>query len=416
MIEPKSLAQKLAECIDTSSCLKSGFTGIAVYDAGNQSRIFSSNAEKYFVPASNVKLFTLLACLKTIGDSIPALKYTETDSTFTFWGTGDPTFLHPFFAQSKTFAFLKSKAQSKKLYFSDGHSRLNPYGSGWMWDDYNDYYQAEMASFPIYGNILYVKKDSTGLRCCPKALLFDMPKTQKQRQIKRNFDKNEFSFPSSLDSFKTFEQEVPYKNASEINIAFLEDTLGVKIKRVKIPVSHYATTIYSLPVDTVYRRMMQQSDNMLAEHLLLLCGMVIGDTISTTFSIDTIISLHMKNLSGRPAWVDGSGLSRYNLFTPASVIDLLLSMYKEVPREKLFSMMPKGGQSGTLRNMFKYIKTPYIFAKSGSMSGVYNLSGYMIAKSGRTIAFSLMNNNHNTPVSLLRKETERILKEIEKLL
>ncbi|MBL0023529.1 MAG: D-alanyl-D-alanine carboxypeptidase [Saprospiraceae bacterium] len=72
--------------IDTSSVLLHGFSGLYISDLNTNQVLFSSNAHKYFVPASNTKLFTLEACLSSLGDSIPALKYVETDSTFTFWG------------------------------------------------------------------------------------------------------------------------------------------------------------------------------------------------------------------------------------------------------------------------------------------------------------------------------------------
>nr|MBP6540039.1 D-alanyl-D-alanine carboxypeptidase [Saprospiraceae bacterium] len=55
---------------------------------------------------------------------------------------------------------------------------------------------------------------------------------------------------------------------------------------------------------------------------------------------------------------------------------------------------------------------PFIYAKSGSMTGVYNLSGYLITNSGRKMVFSFMNNNFEGKVSEIRKTVEKILMEI----
>jgi D-alanyl-D-alanine carboxypeptidase/D-alanyl-D-alanine-endopeptidase (penicillin-binding protein 4) len=90
----------LDQAIDTSKVLGTGFSGVHITDLNTSEVIFSRNASKYFVPASNTKIFTLWASLNYLGDSIPALKYIETDTSFTFWGTGDPTFIHPYFQKS----------------------------------------------------------------------------------------------------------------------------------------------------------------------------------------------------------------------------------------------------------------------------------------------------------------------------
>jgi serine-type D-Ala-D-Ala carboxypeptidase/endopeptidase (penicillin-binding protein 4) len=414
-IAEQTFEQKLSLMLDTSSVLSSGFTGLVLYDLDAKKLIFSRNEFRYFVPASNTKLFTLYACLHTLGDSIPALRYVETDTSFTFWGTADPTFLHPFFPASKTLDFLTSKAREKKLYYFDGHSSTKHYGRGWMWDDYSDYYQAELTPFPLFGNVLLVKKDSLGLTISPEISLERMVKKSGIKRVRRMMEKNHFDFPEALDTLSKFKQEVPYKDAANVNIHILEKMLGTKITKIGVRGSGQSEILFSLPVDTVYRRMMQVSDNMLAEHLLLLCGASLKDTISTAYSIDTVTSSLLSDLSHRPEWVDGAGLSRYNLTTPMSIVTLLQKMYQELPEEKLFSMLAEGGGQGTLNGMFNEGDKPFIYAKSGSMSGVYNLSGYMVTRSGKRLIFSFMNNNFNTSVSGVRKEVDHILTEIKGL-
>lgn len=403
------IARKISDCIDTSAAIASGFTGLVVYDLQQEKYLFSENAEKYFIPASNAKIFTLYTCLHSLGDSIPALKYVETDSTFTFWGTGDPTLMHPFFQESNVISFLKSKAGTKKMILSDGHSTVSHYGSGWMWDDYNDYYQPELTAFPMYGNVLYVKKDSLGLTVSPEPLLRQSSKNDKIKKINRNPENNIFYIPALLDSVANFRQEVPYKDADEINIQLLERLLDNKIYKTSECIPDSAATLYSIPKDTVLRRMMEVSDNMLAEHLLLLSGFSAGDTISTTYSIGTAVSRYFDSIPQRPNWVDGSGLSRYNLCTPASLLYVLKKMYTEFAEERIFNLMAKGGGYGSLQRICVPEGATYLFAKSGSMSGVYTISGYLITRSGRRIAFSFMNNHFSGTISGVQKVAERLL-------
>jgi serine-type D-Ala-D-Ala carboxypeptidase/endopeptidase (penicillin-binding protein 4) len=401
----------LQEILDTS-VLNTGFTGIYIYDLEGDSVLYQKHSNHYFIPASNTKILTLFACLKTLGDSIQAFKYVETDGAFTFWGAADPTLLHPSFPESGVLSFLKSKVKNKSIYYSESHSNISAFGRGWMWDDYIDHYQAEITTWPMYANVVTIKKDLSMVTQTPKNVLSKSKDLSNTIKIKRKLDNNEVLFPSILDSIPTYYQQVPYKNASEVNFRLLKNTLGKKIVQKKLPISHQAKIKYSLPVDTVYRRMMQVSDNMLAEHLLLQCGLTIADTISTLFTIDTIRYKYPDVLDSSAVWVDGSGLSRYNLFTPEMMVSVLNDLYKSIPEERLFSLMAIGGGHGSLKNMYNYEDAPYIFAKPGSMAGVYNLSGYLITKSGKKLSFSIMNNNLTCPIVRARKEVSQLIESI----
>lgn len=401
----------LKEMLDTS-VLNTGFTGIYIYDLEGDSVLYQNHSNHYFVPASNTKILTLFACLKTLGDSIQAFKYVETDGAFTFWGAADPTLLHPSFPESGVLSFLKSKVKNKSMYYSDSHINISAFGKGWMWDDYTDHYQAEISTWPMYANVVTIKKDSSKVTQTPKNVMSKSKDQSKTKKIKRKLDNNEVLLPAILDSIPTYYQQVPYKNASEVNLRLLKDIIEKKIVQKKSPIPHQAKVKYSLPVDTVYRRMMQLSDNMLAEHLLLQCGMSIADTLSTSFTIDTIRSRYTHVLDSSAVWVDGSGLSRYNLFTPEMMVSVLNDLYRSIPEERLFSLMAIGGGHGSLKNMYNNEDAPYIFAKPGSMAGVYNLSGYLTTKSGKKLAFSIMNNNFTCPIARARNAVSQLIESI----
>src|ERR1700758_3419165 len=120
--------RKIKKLFKHSAIMKDHFTGFALYDLDNKKMIYEINAEKYFTPASNTKLFTFYTCLKMLGDSVPALKYVVRGDSLIFWGTGDPSFLHSDLKAQKAFNFLKNS--HKKLFFSAENYTGELYGDG----------------------------------------------------------------------------------------------------------------------------------------------------------------------------------------------------------------------------------------------------------------------------------------------
>ncbi|MEG0697452.1 MAG: D-alanyl-D-alanine carboxypeptidase, partial [Algoriella sp.] len=84
--------------------------------------------------------------------------------------------------------------------------------------------------------------------------------------------------------------------------------------------------------------------------------------------------------------------------------------YNEFPEQRLHSIFPIGGKTGTIKNRYKDSTTPYIYAKTGTLNNNVTLSGYVKTKSGRTFIFSLMNNNSTKDLSLIRNENEKLLR------
>jgi D-alanyl-D-alanine carboxypeptidase/D-alanyl-D-alanine-endopeptidase (penicillin-binding protein 4) len=147
-----------------------------------------------------------------------------------------------------------------------------------------------------------------------------------------------------------------------------------------------------------------------AEQLLLTYADQLGLEMNASKVIAAIQERYLKELPDKPKWVDGSGLSRGNLFTPRAMIKLLDMIYKAVNnQQRLFSMLPAGGKTGTLRNAYAKTDTPFVFGKTGTLSGVHNQSGYIITKKGKLLYYSFMNNNYVQPTSEVRKEMVRIM-------
>jgi D-alanyl-D-alanine carboxypeptidase/D-alanyl-D-alanine-endopeptidase (penicillin-binding protein 4) len=106
---------------------------------------------------------------------------------------------------------------------------------------------------------------------------------------------------------------------------------------------------------------------------------------------------------------DGSGLARLNLLTPATVIKLLRYMYDSPQRENWISLLPVGAQDGTLSSRFgESPAAGRVYAKTGSLSHVSALSGYLKRQDGTMLAFSILVNNYNARTPDIRGIMDRI--------
>jgi len=159
--------------------------------------------------------------------------------------------------------------------------------------------------------------------------------------------------------------------------------------------------------------MMYVSDNFLAEQILLMSAAAVSDSLDSKKAIDHILERFLPGIPQKPRWVDGSGLSRYNLFTPESIVYVLNRLYHEQPKERLFRIFAAGGQSGTLKGFYKGKNgIPYLYAKSGTLSNNHNLSGYLITSSGNVLIFSYMNNHYMHHTGEVKKRMETLLRHI----
>lgn len=405
--------RKIRRLFKHSKIVNDHFTGFALYDLDRQEMIFELNSDKYFTPASNTKLLTFYTCLKMLRDSIPSLRYVERGDSLIFWGTGDPSVLHSDLKATKAFNFLKSSG--KKLFYAETPLHEAFYGSGWAWDDYNDYYQAEINDLPVEDNLAMLTAGADGRprispACFNGQLICDSSYKPAGFMVKRNLLKNTFVYPAMPVPAK-FSQQIPWKVSGELTANLLQDTLKKPVYLIKMPMPADAKTIYDLPVDTVYRHMLQPSDNFMAEQLLLVCA-------SAKFNLldaDSVrrYSEHnfLNDLPDKIQWADGSGLSRLNLFTPRDLIMVLSKIQAEFKDEDLLhSLMPIGGVAGTIKNAYKTDNgKPFVWAKTGSLSNNHNQSGYLITRQGHRLAYSFMNNNFTRPSREIRDEMVRII-------
>ncbi len=394
--------QRSTKTILESPFYDNQFTGFLILDAESNDTLYHLNSTKYFTPASNTKIFTLFTALQFLPDKIPALKYLIKNDTLYIEGTGDPSFLHPYFKDSTALNFLRGY-KNIALYLNNFEE--DKFGPGWSWGDYEYYYQPERSPFPLYGNVVTLHNTDV-LNASPSYFLDKVVPIN--YRLQRELEKNVFYFGKSRKDTV----EIPYRTDSTLTRMLLQDVLGKKIR-----IAHHMPlgdkrVLYSLPSDSLYRRMMHVSDNMVAEQLLLLASSTLSDTLNGGKVRDSVLNNQLSDLKQTPRWVDGSGLSRYNQFTPESIVHVLHKMYREIPKERLFDLFPTGGVSGTLERWYPGDPEPYLHAKTGSLGNVHCVSGYLVTKSGKTLIFSFMNNHFRHPSSEVKKRMQGIFEEI----
>ncbi|EHQ29179.1 peptidase S13 D-Ala-D-Ala carboxypeptidase C [Mucilaginibacter paludis DSM 18603] len=409
--------RKIRKLIRQSEINRDHFTGFALYDPEKKKMVYELNADKYFIPASNTKLYTFYACLQMLGDSIPGLRYVVKGDSLIFWGTGDPAFLHSTLKSTKAFDLLKNAPQ--KLFYCASNYNGNFYGVGWPYDNYSDYYQAEITAMPLEDNVAVIKADKQGgLQIIPsylkRYLQADSTYHPPKFTVHRDLASNQFKYPVRPVP-PNFHEEIPWKTSAELTLALLEDTLKRSINLIDLKMPADAKLLYSAAADSVYKRMLLPSDNFIAEQLLLVCSSTLGGGM---LSIEAAIAYCKKNLMNdlpdEPQWVDGSGLSRQNLFTPRTTIALLVKIQDKVANEqKLHSLLPTGGISGTLKNAYQTDKgIPFVWGKTGTLNNNHNQSGYLITRKGKRLLFCYMNNNYTRPTADIRNEMVRVMTEI----
>lgn len=406
--------RKWAQALLNNPAIKQSHIGICIYDPAKDNYWYQYQDHKYFTPASNTKIFTLFTGLQLLGDSLPAMRYLETDSVLYIKGTGDPSFLHPDFITQPAMQLLTHT--DKRIVLLPTVNNNKRFGPGWGWSDYADYYQPELNEWPIYGNVARIKHHRDTISITPPEFSdpahfsWQQNDTLKEALTDRDERSNRFSLQFAGNDTAPLLAEVPFITGGLQDIAKrLQDTLHKPVYIATTSPQPDGTafkTLYSQAVDTLFTPMMHRSDNFFAEQILMMCAAKQWDTISTARIIGYMQKDYLQFLPDSPRWVDGSGLSRYNLFTPRDFVSVLTKMRQQVPEERLWAIFPTGGK-GTLRN---YYQGQFVHAKTGTLNGCVALSGYLVTKKGKTLVFSVLVNNHpNNSSSVVRRAVEKFL-------
>ena len=161
---------------------------------------------------------------------------------------------------------------------------------------------------------------------------------------------------------------------------------------------HVLATHVSPPLNQDVTVTLKVSQNLHAELYLRLLGRLEGDDGSIAQGARVVRAFLTEDAGVNPddfVFVDGSGLSRADLITPRAATTLLVYASHQPWGQVYRDSLPEGGVDGTLADRFEGPLHGHVFAKTGTLGEASALSGYLTARSGRTIVFSILCDLHN---------------------
>jgi serine-type D-Ala-D-Ala carboxypeptidase/endopeptidase (penicillin-binding protein 4) len=401
--------------------------GIKIVSLSRNETLYTLNEHMLFNPASNQKLFTTAAALNAFGinASFPTIVSADTArNLIVIAGYGDPLLST---ADLDSLARLCAPAlppgRSWDLgvdvrYFDDLH-----WGAGWTWDE-------EPAAYGMFITPLILNNNTVTVRVLPSATPGLPPRVsidpqtayvplvntaitvadsvQVPLEITRLWRErlNTITVAGQIrtSSRERVEQLSVWRPELYAGTVFAEKlrAQGVQVNTVRIDSASAApamTVQFTHAIDTVLTFLNKVSDNLSAESVLKSIaaskngvpgsareGIAIVNTYLAANGIDT----------NRISIADGSGLSRYNLTSPAAVVALLTAMHRDsLNFPVFFHTLPIAGVDGTIGGRMK--RTPAegnLRAKTGTLSAVTALSGYVHSADGEMLAFSILMQNY----------------------
>jgi D-alanyl-D-alanine carboxypeptidase/D-alanyl-D-alanine-endopeptidase (penicillin-binding protein 4) len=282
---------------------------------------------------------------------------------------------------------------------------------------------AERSVFPVFGNIARFEVKGNIVNSIPSNLItgssrevgFDRNSgtvLSSNFVVERPMDENNFYLRTAPKPFTI--SAVPFRTDLGFVCSILDDTLLSEFVPSSTTTGLLSKSnkriIFSQPTDSLLKPMMHRSDNFFAEQSLLMVSNEHLGFMNDAKIIDTLLKTDLKDLPQKPRWVDGSGLSRYNLFTPQDFVFILNKMKTEFGMTRLKEILPTGGE-GTLSSYYKK-DSAFLYAKTGTLSGVVALSGFLYTKKGKELIFSVLVNNHQGSATNVRRAVEKFIQGI----
>ena len=430
------LAESLQRIIDDPALVRA-HVGLAVQIAETGEVLFENEAEKRFVPASNTKIVTAAVALDALG---PDHRWTTRlvadgpvrDGVLAgdLWvvGGGDPLL-----SRTDLSGWIQSLRDAGirridgDLVGDDRVFEEGQWGEGWMWDDLFGGWAAGVSGLQLHPNTVRAwlipgRELGDAARIELRGASPPLPIDNRVRtgapgsEIRLHFLPPPEGGDVRLEGWVPVGPDsVPLYLATPHPTLYLLDYLSDRLTDGGIEVSGavrraaglegpsapgWTAEFRSEPLSEVIADMLKPSDNQVAETVLRTLGREAGDGGSAEAGIEVVEeTLAAWGIEpGAVSLADGSGLSGYNNLTPNAMVRLLRAMWRHPDFPIFEAAMPVAGVDGTLRR--RLLGTPgesNVKAKTGSLSSVRALSGYLRDGAGETLIFSLILNGYDSP-------------------
>ena len=433
---------------------ESTLAAVDVYDLTNKEIVYQKNNKYLMHPASNMKILTTAAGLFFLGPdyNFETTLYLNGDikegilnGDIYVAGGFDPEFsIYDLDYFVEAIESLGIKEINGNLYADVSRMDTKYWGEGWMWDDDPSTDAPYLSSLNINMNAVDVFLLGTEVGEKAKVILnpesryfeiFNETKTVPADEHNSNLitrdwmnKKNTIMAVGKVNkkSHLSGNEEPVSLNVYRPDLYCLtlfKETLerrGIKVKgrldNFWLPYSAVHLRTFSRPFTEVITRVNKVSSNLHAEMVLYaMAEKYYGKPATAKNGIKVINNLILMAGMNPENYrlVDGSGLSHYNLLSAELIIAVLKHMYNEEPDlyEVLNESFPIAGIDGTLgRRMGGSIAEKRVNAKTGTLSGVSALSGYLTSKSGSLLAFSILMQNFVNNTSTARAFQDEICK------
>ena len=434
------------------------FWAIQVSDSSGKN-LEELNGNNLIRPASNLKLITSGAVLDVLGQdySFTTTLYGRGEIVGNRWvgdliveGSGDPSingefYEDPLFLFEEWYQVLDSLGIEQidgSIIAYDGLFDDVPYPRGWEWDDLSYYYAPEISALSFNFNVVdleVVAEGTVGSQPTIRWFPFNTPYveflnqqtitptgTRFNESYRRVLGTNTIILRSTLPQgyYETEPLSVLSPSTYFIDTfsRYLEDS-GIRVRGQLIIESDYyswkpdglkvLSSHRSEPLHKMITWMNRESDNLFAEMLAKKVGSHVYNTQGST-EIGLQVIKEFMNTAGMDTSVvrlrDASGMAPANLIR-ASDLNLYLNFIKEKPWfDAMYESLSVGGLNGTLGHRFRNSAVnEKFFGKSGFMSGVRTLSGYLTTSSNQQLTVTIATNNYTASTAHVDWVHERIL-------
>ncbi|CAM2958495.1 D-alanyl-D-alanine carboxypeptidase/D-alanyl-D-alanine-endopeptidase [Legionella worsleiensis] len=403
--------------------------GIDVLDLTSGATLYKRNASRLFIPASNMKLFSEAATLMALGPdyrfknqlSIGAgqLSNGVLNGTLYLHLSGDPSFnrdnLNSLLATLKEWNIHSIQGD---VVIDSSLASVTAYPPGWLKSDLSYSYGAPVAPLMIDSNRLTITVNPGAQVGSPAiievhdgggAIELDSQVTTKASEkecgVGFTLDKNNHLTVRgcvglgqwALQQRLAIINPLMYAQGMiKSQLAKADIELRGQVRLGKAPAGTLlVATHYSEPIKYLMADTLKPSDNLYADSLYLHTAAKISGKPLNWDDAQPVIKNFLQQQTGidltNAIFTDGSGLSRYNLVTPEQTIALLKFLYQRFPLSyEYIAALPISGRDGTLKKRFKEPgQQGFIRAKTGTMTGMNSLSGYLYTVNGHVLAFAM---------------------------